>query len=130
MPEDFLLKVSRLGSKTDEILPKVLQAGAEVVESKIKSNLQAVVSDNSTGELVSSLGISSAKQDKDGNFNVKIGFSEPRKDGGSNAMIANILEYGKSGQQPKPFLKSAKSKSKKECIDTMVNALENEVNKL
>ena len=27
MPEDFLLKLSRLGDKTDEILPKVLEAG-------------------------------------------------------------------------------------------------------
>ena len=33
MPEDFLMKVSRLADKTDEILPKVLEAGAEVVES-------------------------------------------------------------------------------------------------
>ena len=29
MPEDFLLKLSRLGDKTDEILPKVLEAGGE-----------------------------------------------------------------------------------------------------
>ena len=28
MPEDFLMKVSRLADKTDEILPKVLEAGA------------------------------------------------------------------------------------------------------
>ena len=34
MPEDFLMKVSRLADKTDEILQKVLEAGAEVVEDK------------------------------------------------------------------------------------------------
>ena len=34
MPEDFLLKLSRLGDKTDEILPKVLEAGGEVVLGK------------------------------------------------------------------------------------------------
>jgi hypothetical protein len=27
MPEDFLLKVSTLAEKTDEIIPKVLEAG-------------------------------------------------------------------------------------------------------
>ena len=27
MPEEFLLKVSRLAEKTDEIIPKVLEAG-------------------------------------------------------------------------------------------------------
>jgi len=31
MPEEFLLKISRLGEKTDEIIPRVLEAGGEVV---------------------------------------------------------------------------------------------------
>ena len=133
MPEDFLLKLSRLGEKTDEIIPKVLEAGGEVVEAKVKSNLQAVIGSGtkeesrSTGELFLALGVSSARQDKDGNFNVKVGFSEPRSDGKSNAMIAGVLEYGKSGQSPKPFLKPAKSESKSACVDAMIAAFEKEV---
>ena len=43
MPEEFLLKLSRLGERTDEIIPKVLEAGGEVVLSKVKSNLQSVI---------------------------------------------------------------------------------------
>ncbi len=133
MPEDFLLKLSRLGEKTDEIIPKVLEAGGEVVEAKVKSNLQSVIGSGtkeesrSTGELISALGVSSARQDKDGNFNVKVGFSDPRTDGKSNAMIAGVLEYGKSGQSPKPFLKPAKSASKSACVDAMIAAFEKEV---
>ena len=133
MPEDFLLKLSRLGERTDEIVTKVLESGGEVVASKVRSNLSAVIGqgtkkkDRSTGELLRSLGVSPAKQDKDGNFNVKVGFSEPRSDGGSNAKIANVLEYGKSGQAPKPFLKPAKSASKNECIDAMKKRFEEEV---
>lgn len=133
MPDEFLLKLSRLGEKTDEIIPIVLKAGGEVVEEKVKSNLQRVIGNatkeesRSTGELISALGVSSAKQDRDGNFNVKVGFSEPRPDGKSNAMIAGVLEYGKSGQPPKPFLKPAKSASKNACINAMISALEKEV---
>lgn len=133
IPEDFLLKLSRLGEKTDEIIPKVLEAGGEVVESKVKSNLQAVIGSGtkeesrSTGELLSALGVSSAKQDKDGNFNVKIGFSEPRPDGKSNAMIAGVLEYGKHGQAPKPFLKPAKSSSKSAAVAAMKAKFKSEV---
>ena len=136
MPEDFLLKVSRLAEKTDEIIPKVLEAGAEVVYDKVKSNLSSVVGKNtkvksrSTGELESALGVSPAKQDRNGNFNVKIGFAEPRSDGGSNAKLANILEYGKHGQPPKPFLKPAKSRSKGACIEAMTSKLESEIEKL
>ena len=136
MPDEFLLKVSRLGEKTDEILPRVLKAGGDVVEEKVKSNLKRVIGNatkeesRSTGELVSALVVSSAKQDRDGNFNVKVGFSEPRPDGKSNAMIAGVLEYGKSGQPPKPFLKPAKSASKNACINAMISALEKEVEKI
>jgi len=136
MPEEFLLKVSRLAEKTDEIIPKVLEAGAEVVYDKVKRNLSSVVGKNtkvksrSTGELESALGVSPAKQDRDSNFNVKIGFAEPRSDGGSNAKLANILEYGRHGQPPKPFLKPAKSRSKDACIGAMTSKLESEIEKL
>ena len=136
MPEDFLLKLSRLQDRTDDIIPRVLKAGGEVVEAKIKNNLQSVIGkgtkeeSRSTGELVSALGVSSAKQDRDGNFNVKVGFSEPRPDGKSNAMVAGVLEYGKHGQSPKPFLKPAKSASKKACVEAMVSAFEKEVEKI
>ena len=136
MPEEFLLQLSKLESKTDEIIPKVLEVGGEVVANKVKSNLQAMIGNGikeksrSTGQLVSALGVTTAKQDKEGNYNVKVGFSEPRRDGKSNAMIAGVLEYGKHGQSPKPFLKPAKSASKSACINAMKEKFEEEVNKL
>lgn len=136
MPDDFLMKVSKLADRTDEILPKVLEAGAEVVESKVRSNLSAAIGKNtklpsrSTGQLLSSLGTSPALQDKNGDFNVKVGFSEPRSDGDSNAKIATILEYGKSGQPARPFLKPAKSASKNAAIEAMKAKLESEVGSL
>jgi len=136
IPEDFLLKVSRLADKTDEILPKVLEAGAEVVEAKVRSNLASAIGKNtkepsrSTGELLSALGTSPAKQNRDGDFDVKIGFSEPRRDGDSNAKIATILEYGKSGQPARPFLKPAKTASKSACIQAMEQKLTEEIEKI
>ena len=136
MPDDFLMKVSKLADKTDEILPKVLEAGAEVVENKVRSNLSAAIGKNtklpsrSTGQLLASLGTSPALQDKNGDFNVKVGFSEPRTDGDSNAKIATILEYGKSGQPAKPFLKPAKFASKNAAIEAMKAKLESEVGSL
>ncbi|CDM68545.1 HK97-gp10 family putative phage morphogenesis protein [Clostridium perfringens] len=136
MPEEFLLKVSKLAEQTDVIIPKVLEVGGEVVLAKVKDNLRSVVGkgtkypSKSTGELVSSLGVTSAKQDRKGNYNVKVGFSEPRSDGGSNAKIANIIEYGKHGQPARPFLKPAKSKSRKQCVEAMIAKLEEEINSL
>ena len=136
MPEEFLMKVSKLADQTDVIIPKVLEAGGDVVLEKVKSNLQSVVGKDtkypskSTGELISSLGLTSAKQDRDGDYNVKVGFTESRSDGGSNAKIANIIEYGKHGQPAKPFLKPAKSASRKPCMGAMIAKLEEEIEKI
>ena len=136
MPEDFLLKLSRLGDKTDEICEKALNAGGEVVLAKVKSNLSSVIGKDtktdsrSTGELEKSLGLSPVLIDDNGNANIKIGFKEPRSDGESNAKIASIIEYGKQGQPPKPFLKTARTSSKKACVNAMVETLEQEVKKL
>jgi hypothetical protein len=123
--------------KTDEIIPKVLEAGGEVVLSKVRSNLSSIVGQGtkeesrSTGELERSLGLSPAKQKRDGSgWDVKVGFAEPRSDGGNNAKIANILEYGKHGQAPKPFLKPAKSSSKSAAVSAMKAKFESEVNGL
>ena len=133
MPEEFLLKISRLGDKTDEVCERVLNAGAEVVLKKVRTNLRNVIGKDtktqsrSTGELEHSLGVSPVLSDKNGNLNIKIGFSEPRTNGERNAKIASIIEYGKSGQPPKQFMKPAKSASRKECMTVMINTLDEEV---
>ena len=136
LPDDFLEKISRLGNKTDEICEKMLKAGGEVVLSKAKSNLSSVIGSGtkyksrSTGELESALGLSEVKLDKNGNYNIKIGFAETRKDGSSNAKIANIIEYGKSGQTAKPFMKPAKTSSKSKCIEVMKSTFDKEVHNI
>jgi HK97 gp10 family phage protein len=136
MPEDFLMKISALADKTDEIIPRVLEAGGKIMLNKAQSNLRAVIGkgtkykSRSTGKLADALGVSGARLDRNGNYNVKVGFREPRRGGESNAKIANIIEYGKKGQPPKPFLKPAKSAAKNETIQTMVDKLEEEINRI
>jgi hypothetical protein len=136
MPEDFLLKLSTLGDKTDTIIESCLEAGSEVVLSKVKNNLESVIGSGTkypseaTGELLSSLGVTPAKVDNKGTHNVKIGFAEPRSDGKSNAMLANIIEHGKHGQPAKPFLKPARSSSRRACVEAMKQKLDEEINKL
>ena len=136
LPDDFLEKLSRLGNRTDEICEEMLKAGGEVVLSKAKSNLSSVVGQGikyksrSTGELESALGLSDVRLDKNGNYNIKIGFAESRKDGSSNAKLANIIEYGKSGQVAKPFMKPAKNSSKAKCLEVMKATFDKEVDSI
>lgn len=62
MPDEFLERMSRLGSNFDFIAETVLQAGGEVVLAKTQSNLSSVIGSDTkydsraTGELESSLG--------------------------------------------------------------------------
>ena len=136
MPEEFLTKLSSLGKNTDAVAEKVLEAGGEVMLKKTRANLSSVIGSGtkyesrSTGELEESLGVTPVKVDKDGNHNIKIGFAEPRSDGKSNAMIANVLEYGKYGQPAKPFLKPAISSSRSQCKKAMIDTFNEEVKKL
>ena len=57
MPEEFLLKISKLGSNFDSVADTVLQAGGEVVLKRVKSNLSSVIGrgtkfkSRTTGEL-------------------------------------------------------------------------------
>lgn len=138
MPEEFLLKLSRLSDKTDEIIPKVLEAGGEVVLAKAKSNLSSVIGkgtkekSRSTGELKNSLGLSKARQKRDGSgWDIKVGFAEPRRGkGDSNAKIANIVEYGRHGQPAKPFMKPTRTQSKNAATQAMKDKFEQEVERI
>lgn len=130
LPEDLMKKLSKAESNIDEIVSHALNEGGNIVLNKVKENLNNVLSHTSTGELEKSIGLSGVLIDRKGNPNVKIGFSEPRSDGESNAKIATILEYGSSHQKARPFLKPAKRKSKKECIAKMKEVIESELDKL
>ena len=132
MPDEFLNQIAGMGNALDAAIPKALAAGGKVVLDKMMSNLRAAIGSatklksRSTGKLAASLGLSPAKLDRDGNLDVKVGFSEGRGNV-SNAMLANVLEYGKHGQPPKPFLKRTKSSSRKPCIEAMQSVLKEEL---
>lgn len=136
MPEELMASLEALGDKTDGIIQSALEAGAEVVVSRVRGNLASAIGRNlkersrSTGALLGALGVSPVKIDHKGIHNLKVGFSEPRRGGGVNAKLAALIEYGKSGQPPKPFLRPARSASRAPCIAAMQQKLAEEVNSI
>ena len=132
MPTAFMDQLAKASEKTETAIPKALEAGGKVVFEKMKSNLSSAIGRNtknksrSTGKLLAALGVSPVKVNDGGNYDVKVGFAEGRGDA-NNAMLANLLEYGKSGQPPKPFLKQTKSSSKAPCIEAMQTVLKEEL---
>ena len=133
MPTTLMDQLAKAAEKTDAAIPKALEAGGKVVYEKMQANLHAAIGrgtkykSRSTGKLLAALGVSPVKVNDGGNYDVKVGFSEGRGDA-NNAMLANLLEYGKHGQPPKPFLKRTKSSSQAPCIAAMQSVLKEELN--
>lgn len=130
-PTAFMDQLTKIAAKTDIAIPRALEAGGKVVFEKMKANLRGAIGrdtkykSRSTGKLLSALGASPVKVNDEGNFDIKVGFSEGRNV--NNAMLANILEYGKHGQPPKPILKPTRASSRKPCIEAMQNVLNEEL---
>ena len=131
MPTQFMDQLTKATEKTDAAIPKALEAGGKVVFDTMKTNLRSAIGrdtkypSRSTGKLLAALGVSPVKLNDEGNYDVKVGFSEDREV--SNAKLANILEYGKHGQPPKPILKPTRRSSRKPCIEAMQTALKEEL---
>lgn len=131
LPTAFMDQLTKIAAKTDTAIPKALEAGGKVVFEKMQANLRGAIGrdtkykSRSTGKLLTALGVSPVKVNDEGNFDVKVGFSQGRNV--NNAMLANILEYGKHGQPPKPILKPTRASSRKPCIEAMQNVLNEEL---
>ena len=132
MPSGFMDQIAGMGNALDAAIPRALAAGGKVVLDKMKSNLRSAIGrgtkikSRSTGKLLAALGVSPVKVNDGGVYDVKVGFNENRGNV-SNAMLANLLEYGKHGQPPKPFLKQTKSSSRNPCIEAMQSVLKEEL---
>ena len=138
LPENLMKKIDRLGKETDHICEKALTEGGKVMEKSVASHLSqvvgkdTVVESRSTGELQAALGVSPVRVDKNGNYDVKIGFREPRsqQSKAKGKRSYSQITYGRKGQVPKPFLAPAKKAAKKDTTAKMESVLREEIDKL
>lgn len=145
-PDGLEETLAELEADSNDILKAACTAGGKVALEAVRTELSAVLSpEHKDGELARSLGLTPALNDAYGDVNVKVGFREPRKDqGGSmttrrgkrrsyyvktNAMIANVLEHGRSNQQARPFLAPAARKCKAKVEQEIQRTFDAEVEK-
>ena len=136
LPDEFMNQLSEFDSRLEDIFTKSLEDGAEIAEAQVRSDLKAVIGSGTkfpskaTGELLGALGTSPVKRSSLGGFDIRVGFAEPRKDGRSNEMVANIIEYGKKGQAAKPFMKPAEDATKSKVKAKMEETFKAEAEKI
>ncbi len=136
LPDDFLKRLESLGNKYDGVIQVVLKEGAAPLYDTAKQSLMSVIGQKtkhkseSSGDMLNSLTSTKPYQMSDGSWNIKVGCAGVDRKGVSNAMKASVLEYGKSDQAAKPWLKPSISRARKLCIQRMQDTLEKEVDQL
>jgi HK97 gp10 family phage protein len=128
--DEYAIKLSRLVTNHDEIAKKAIYGAVKIVADKIKSNLEGVLSDEATGELVDSFGVTPIDKDKQGNWNAKIGFDGYDSEGVPNQLKARVLESGSSKQKKRPFVRPAMNATKKQARAKMEQIIEEEYKKI
>lgn len=135
--EDFALKLSKAAAETEAIAKKAIYAGANIVADQIKSNLKGVLSDEATGELLESFGLTPISTDKNGNWNTHVGFDgyngkayQGFPKGTPNQLKARALESGTSRQRKRPFVRPAIKATKVAVVEKMNQVIEDELKNL
>lgn len=152
--DEYALKLSRLASGREKIARKAIYEAAGIVADKIKGNLIGNLKDpayvgkgesvwgvkNSyltgssakgpTGDLLESFGITPFGRDKDGNWNVKIGFDGYDRRGVPNQLKARVMESGSSTLKKRPFVRPAVNATKKKAVDAMRKVIDEEIEKM
>ncbi len=139
LPEETLLKLSRLGKNIDRISAAMLEEGAAVLQEQAEKNLSEVVGSGtkyksrSTGGLQQLVKLSKVYKISNGDSHIKVGvwgYYYPNGKETPAPLVANVLEHGRSDMAAKPWLKPAISKARKACIAAMQKRFDNEVSKL
>lgn len=130
-PKALIDELNISARELDQYAEEALHAAADVVEPAMRANLTAALKDGrgDTGQLLSALGVTPVGVDRAGNHDLKVGFAENRRDGGVNAKIANILEYGTSRIRPRRFQSTTRRQTKTAAESAMKQVFEQRLSK-
>lgn len=129
--EDYALRLSALADRSDETAKKAIYEAAGIVTDEIRANMNANLAEStqSTGALAESLGITPVARDRDGVWNVKIGFDGYDAKGVPNQIKARVMESGSSKVQKRPFVRPAVNATKKPAVEAMQKVIYEEIEK-
>ena len=153
--DEYILKLAAVKENTKEIAGKAIYAGAEVIADQVKTNLNALsTTDDSLAlaayakntptyltarakeGLVKSFGVTPMSLDRNGYYNVKLGFdgyndviTKKYPQGQPNQLIARSCESGSSAMIKQPFMRTAVNTSRKKAETKMAEILDKEIKK-
>lgn len=149
-PDGIVNMIENFSEREEELIREALTEAGKIVAAEYKVQTKAAVGKNlkiqgrSTGELVDSIGVTEVDYSPGTDtYTVKVGFNEPRRKQykakgkrtyykATNAMIANVLEYGKrnADQPPRKFTAKTRSKMRKPAEQKVKQIFTEELKKL
>ena len=132
IPTELMNKLNDLSDDIKNIEDRMLAAATDVLKPEIEHNLRKVIrSGYETGVLAASVSVKKKRTSKEkANIiyfkgSVKRTFKNGKTRTVRNNLKAAVLEYGKQGQPPRPFLRPAVNAKR----EAMVRAMEETFNK-
>lgn len=128
---EFANKIYALGKDAKTAIESALTGGAAVVKEEIGRGIQGLpeVTGVTKRGLETGLGISPVGE-RDGVYDVKVGFEGYNERGVPNAMMARIMESGTSKTPKHPFVEPARRRSAKAAVAAMQEAFDRECEKI
>lgn len=129
--EDFMRRLEQMGDRSEAMIKESIYEGAHILTDAIRDNMEKNLagSEDSTGALAGSLGITKIKQDEAGVWNVKIGFDGYDEKGVPNQLKARVMESGSSTIRKRPFVRPAVNAKRKEVVAAMDQVINEEIKK-
>lgn len=129
--ENLLKQLEGLGNSSGLIQQKMVDSALPPLRNAIENNFDKIpLSDRSTGALKKSLTTVKATVEKSGTVKGEVGFTGKDEKGVRNGLKAGVLEYGKSDQPARPFVRPAVNEVNEEVMAKMQQTFEQEINKL
>ena len=128
--DELVASLATVGTDAEEIAKKAVYEGAGIAADAVRSNLERVLSGDSSGELISALGITPIKTDGEVTT-AKVGFDGYDSKGVANQLKARVLESGTSDgrQKKRPFVRPALNSTKDAIQAKMAEIVKEEISK-
>ena len=152
---DYELMLGKIGDASKDICGAAIYEGAKIIADEVKANLVSLkaVSDgdairaakkeeatyitySAKKGLMKSFGVTPMQKDRDGIYNVKLGFdgyndvkTKKWPKGQPNQLIARACESGSSAMIKQPFFREAVQKTKKKAESRMAEVLDEKIKK-
>ena len=152
---DYELMLGKIGEASKDICGAAIYEGAKIIADEVKNNLNSLnvttdelamlkakkseptyITQRAKEGLIKSFGVTPMSQDKDGIYNVKLGFdgyndvkTKKWPKGQPNQLIARACESGSSAMIKQPFFREAVQKTKKKAESRMAEVLDEKIKK-